>query len=83
MKHLRGCGAVGYQHCVAVGVEAVFLFDGVLVGVEDVFEACEGCDQGEECGFWQVEICYDCVDDFEFVALLYEEVRCACGCFYS
>ena len=51
-------GELGYQHCVAVGVEAVTLVDGELVpGFEAIdADAGEGGDHGEEGGSWEVEV---------------------------
>jgi hypothetical protein len=43
-----------YQHCIAVGIEAVSLFDGVFVSGEDVFQACEGRYECEQGGFRQM-----------------------------
>ena len=60
------------QHCVAVGIKAVSLLDGVIVSGEDVIEARKGGDQRQEGGFWQMEVCYRSICNFEFIAGLYE-----------
>ena len=46
------------KHAISVGVEAVALSDGVVVGAEDVFFSCESADQHQERRLGQVEVCH-------------------------
>lgn len=65
-KQIIGCGlqihAQSLRHCledehaVAVGEEAVFFGDGLLVGFHDEVLAGEGGDEHDEGGFGEVEV---------------------------
>lgn len=69
------------EHAVAVGVEAVFFADGLVVGFEDEFAGGEGADEHEEGAFGEVEVGEEGVDDVELVGRVDEDVGAAGGGF--
>ena len=62
------------KHAVSVGVEAVALSDGVVVGVQYTFGSSERTHQHKESGLGEVEVRQQCAHDTENVTGMDENV---------
>ena len=62
------------EHAITVGVEAVFLFNRLAIGLQGQFATCEGGNQHDEGGLRKVEIGEQGVDGFEAIGWMDEDV---------
>src|SRR6266852_1399270 len=84
LKHRGHRGAQGsslQEHAVAVGVETITLFDGVVVGAQDSSFAGEGAHQHEQRGLRQMEVGKHPFYYLEVIAWINENVGFARFCF--
>ena len=62
------------EHAVAVGVEAVFGFDGVTISGEGMIFSSESANEHEQARLWKMEVGQHGVNDAEFVSGIDEDV---------
>ena len=62
------------QHAVAVRIETVFLSNSLAVGFESEFASRDGRYEHDQSGFREVEIGQECVDCFEFIGRMDENI---------